>query len=65
MYGDGEEFVTVEEGERVAKKIGARMYLECSAKTGEGVKDIFELATRLSLEPSIAKTQDHNGCVVL
>ena len=33
----------------VAQKIGARHYLECSAKTGEGVREVFQYATRAAL----------------
>ena len=39
-----------DEGERMAEKIGARGYYECSAKTKEGVREIFEAATRAALE---------------
>ncbi|KAM6493708.1 P-loop containing nucleoside triphosphate hydrolase protein [Amanita muscaria] len=41
--------VTPEEGMAVAQKIGAKHYLECSAKTGEGVREVFQFATRCSL----------------
>ena len=37
------------QGEEVKKKIGARYYLECSAKTNEGVREVFEHATRAAL----------------
>ncbi|QFZ28505.1 putative GTP-binding protein [Clavispora lusitaniae] len=46
---DRVRFVQVDQGERVAREIGARRYMESSALTGEGVDDIFEVATRLSL----------------
>ncbi|EDR10430.1 uncharacterized protein LACBIDRAFT_168862, partial [Laccaria bicolor S238N-H82] len=41
--------VTVEEGQEVAKKIGARHYVECSSKTGQGVREVFQIATREAL----------------
>ncbi|KAA8917417.1 hypothetical protein TRICI_000440 [Trichomonascus ciferrii] len=41
--------VTPEEGQAVAQKIGAIKYLECSAKTQEGVREVFEHATRAAL----------------
>jgi hypothetical protein len=37
------------QGEYVAQKIGAHQYMECSARTAEGVKELFEYATRLAL----------------
>ena len=33
----------------VQQKIGAKHYLECSAKTGEGVREVFQYATRAAL----------------
>ncbi|KPI38777.1 GTP-binding protein rhoA [Cyphellophora attinorum] len=41
--------VTPEQGEEVRKKIGAYKYLECSAKTNHGVREVFESATRAAL----------------
>ncbi|MBW0485325.1 hypothetical protein O181_025040 [Austropuccinia psidii MF-1] len=41
--------VTPEEGMNVAQKIGSQRYLECSAKTGQGVREVFEHATRYAL----------------
>lgn len=41
--------ITREEGEEVRKKIGAYKYLECSAKTGPGVREVFEHATRAAM----------------
>lgn len=59
---DHVRFVQPEAGEAVAKEIGARRYMESSALTGQGVDDIFEVATRLSLVPcELPKT----GCCVI
>lgn len=41
--------VKEEEGRWIAERIGACGYIECSAKTGHGVKQVFESATRASL----------------
>jgi len=41
--------ISPEQGQAVAQKIGARMYLECSARTGEGVREVFQHATRAAL----------------
>jgi Ras homolog gene family, member A len=48
----------------VAQKIGARQYLECSAKSGEGVREVFQYATRAALlcRP---KHNKKNNCIVL
>jgi len=37
------------QGEALKKKINAHKYLECSAKTNEGVREVFENATRAAL----------------
>ncbi|KAH8824462.1 P-loop containing nucleoside triphosphate hydrolase protein [Flagelloscypha sp. PMI_526] len=56
---------TFDEGLATALKIGAGQYLECSAKTGEGVTEIFEVAARAAME-SIRHTGRKVGqsCVI-
>ncbi|KAJ3230460.1 GTP-binding protein Rho1 [Chytriomyces hyalinus] len=45
----GQSPVQPQQGQAVAEKIGAYRYLECSARTGEGVAEVFEHATRAAL----------------
>jgi GTPase SAR1 family protein len=46
MSSQGQQPVQPEEAEQVAKEIGARQYLECSAKTRDGVREVFNVALR-------------------
>ncbi|CAH1985347.1 unnamed protein product [Acanthoscelides obtectus] len=47
----GRHPVTESEGMKVARKINAARYMECSAKYMVGIKAIFFEAARISLEP--------------
>ena len=47
-----QEPVKPEEGRAMAEKINAFAYLECSAKSKEGVREVFETATRAALQVS-------------
>ncbi|KAJ6215908.1 hypothetical protein RDWZM_010408 [Blomia tropicalis] len=44
-----QEPVTTEDGMNIAKRIDAAQYLECSAKTQEGIREVFDVATRVAL----------------
>ncbi len=44
-----QEPVKTDEGRAMADKIGAYEYLECSAKLNEGVREVFETATKAAL----------------
>lgn len=57
-----QEPVRSEEGRTMAEKIGAFAYLECSAKTKDGVREVFETATRAALQ---VKKKKKRGCVLL
>ncbi|CED82401.1 small gtpase-binding protein [Phaffia rhodozyma] len=64
--------VSQAEGQAVAQKIGARRYIECSARTGEGVRDVFQTATREALVAKGGRGKSgkggkdkKTGCIVL
>ena len=48
--------------EEVRKKIGALKYLECSAKTNEGVREVFEHCTRAAL---LTRKDKKKRCLIL
>lgn len=50
------------QAEDVRKKIGALKYLECSAKTNEGVREVFEHATRAAL---LTRKKEKKKCLIL
>ncbi|KIL54116.1 hypothetical protein M378DRAFT_174438 [Amanita muscaria Koide BX008] len=52
LKASGQHPTTPEAGMVVAQTIGAKHYIECSAKTGEGVRDVFQLATEAALRGS-------------
>ena len=49
-------------GKAMAEKINAYGYLECSAKTKDGVREVFEVATRAALA---SKKKRRKKCVIL
>lgn len=55
--------VSRQEGERMARKIGAHSYMECSAKLLLGVRDVFEEAARISF--TRRKTKHFERCVII
>ena len=59
-----QEPVSSEEGRAMQDQIRAYAYLECSAKTNEGVREVFETATRAALQTELEKKQESN-CSIL
>jgi small GTP-binding protein len=55
--------VSYSEGEQMASRIGAKAYLECSALTKEGVRSVFESATRAALQRK--QTKKKSGCQLI
>uniref|UniRef100_A0A224XKW1 Putative rho n=1 Tax=Panstrongylus lignarius TaxID=156445 RepID=A0A224XKW1_9HEMI len=54
--------VTMEEGQAMADKIKAYAYIECSAKTKDGVRIVFELAARVALQSERKKRSRARSC---
>ncbi|NWI39890.1 RHOA protein, partial [Leptocoma aspasia] len=60
---NGRSPVKPEEGRDMANRIGAFGYMECSAKTKDGVREVFEMATRAALQARRGKKK--SGCLLL
>lgn len=52
--------VTPEQGQRVARQMGA-IYVECSSKEMKGVEEVFELAVDTAVGQEIAMKQQHES----
>ncbi|SCU95639.1 LAMI_0F03136g1_1 [Lachancea mirantina] len=57
LRANGQEPLSQAAAQEVADQIGAVEYIECSAKTGYGVREVFEAATRASLMGKQGKTK--------
>lgn len=57
-----QEPVKSEEGRAMADRISAFGYLECSARTKEGVREVFEMATRAALQ--VKKKRKKRCCLM-
>ncbi|KAH0830399.1 P-loop containing nucleoside triphosphate hydrolase protein [Lanmaoa asiatica] len=64
LSAQGQVPVSTEQGTNVAKEIGAK-YVECSAKTGNGVQDVFNLALKESMKGRWGKMVKQRRCVVV
>ncbi|KAG8678717.1 Rho GTPase, partial [Ceratobasidium sp. 395] len=65
LSAQGQKPVTPEQGQAVAREINAR-YMECSAKFGKGVQDVFNTALKESMKGRWGKKlRSKPRCVVL
>ncbi|KAF8307867.1 hypothetical protein DL93DRAFT_2087564 [Clavulina sp. PMI_390] len=60
----GESAITIEQGEKLARKLCAFAYVECSAKTKTGLKDVFDDVLKADLD-FIARHRRRPICVVV
>ncbi|TFK19785.1 transforming protein RhoA [Coprinopsis marcescibilis] len=56
------QLVSSDEAKALAESIGAAKYLQCSAKTGKGVLELFQSAAKVSLQGPRKKGDD---CIVV
>ncbi|KAJ3127630.1 GTP-binding protein Rho1 [Physocladia obscura] len=61
LQANGQSFVQPDEGLDLARRIGAKQYIECSAKTGARVNDVFTDAAKLTLDPPKQNKQREMG----
>lgn len=57
----GLDVITPEQGIAFAKQVGAVKYMECSALTGAGVKELFEEAVRAAITPQVERKTKKKG----
>lgn len=64
LSAQGQSPITPEQGAALAKEIGAG-YKECSAKSGRGVKEVFDAALRESMKGRWGRSMKSNKCVIV
>ena len=57
--------ITKEQGEALAKEIGAVCYAECSARTQKGLKEVFDEAIKAVLFPPDNDDKSGACCIIL
>jgi len=65
LQRSGQQPITPEEAQQMAKQIGAIAYRECSALTREGLKEIFDEAIAATLGGSGGGTTRKKKCLLL
>ncbi|XP_033110342.1 ras-related C3 botulinum toxin substrate 1-like [Anneissia japonica] len=65
LNSKGKKVYRKEDGERLANKIGAVKYMECSALTQRGLKMVFEEAVRIVLNPTPIKDGKRGRCRII
>lgn len=60
----GQQPISTQKGQELASKINAYKYMECSAMTQNGLKDVFDTSVKAVLFGT-AKKKSGGGCAVL
>ncbi|XP_057979705.1 rac-like GTP-binding protein RAC2 isoform X2 [Malania oleifera] len=61
----GARTISTEQGEELKKQVGALAYIECSAKTQQNLKAVFDTAIKVVLQPPKPKKQKRRGCHII
>jgi len=61
----GQSCITFAQGEALAKQIKAVCYMECSALTQKGLKNVFDEALKCVIFPDRGRRKAKSGCVLL
>jgi len=64
LGAQGQTPITHDQGIHMAREIGAK-YIECSAKTGAGVQDVFALALKESMKGKWGKMVKQRRCIIV
>lgn len=59
------EFVSKEEGESLKSELGGLKYVECSALTQNGLKQVFDEAIKVVLVKRRSKEKSKSACMIL
>ena len=60
-----QKVVTADEGEAAARRINAKKYLECSALTRQGLKEVFDEAIIIALDKPVEETTTCSSCCII
>ena len=66
LRGSGnDDYITKEAGENLRSQLKAFKYVECSAKTQTGLKQVFDAGIRSVLMSDSKKSSKKNKCLIL
>jgi len=65
MKEKGQQPIQEADGDRLKHQLGAYKYLECSALTQEGLKQVFDDAIRCVLESTAKPKPKRSKCTIL